>query len=130
MMKSGMLAVRSPRASHEATAVCRSVYVWMGMGGSNCSRCDLHRLLRLYRPLPRLRGRDREGAPLAHARAASPSPPSPASGGGSAPSMGKAQCLLVGPQMPPVGIVELFADELAKILAGQAEDVDAVLLHP
>ncbi len=38
---------------------------------------------RFLRPLPRLRGRDREGAPLAHERAASPSPPSPASGGGS-----------------------------------------------
>jgi len=33
-------------------------------------------------PLPRLRGRVREGAPLAHAQVASPSPPSPARGGG------------------------------------------------
>src|SRR5712675_3152723 len=40
------------------------------------------RTLRLFRPLPRLRGRDREGEAAGTEQAASPSPPSPARGGG------------------------------------------------
>jgi hypothetical protein len=36
----------------------------------------------------------------------------------------------IHPQMPPVGVVELLADEGAEFLAGHAQDVGAFLIHP